>query len=282
MPNYDIYLPFSSIFSKLIYFRQNPKRMLDAAKYLFLINSKQWKEIPRIYMTLKCNLNCPYCADGIFYDKSNMGYSLLPPDKWIEIISGLKCNTIILTGGEPSLYPNLQKVINAVDKHFMIDTNLSPSFTKLLNNLRRPVSVFGSIHIYGGLDVRESVIKNLKILKVSKNLYYSVHMIDVENNRKVLNDYLNYFKLKNIPVTISRNQFVNNEACAGKFKKKVKCSYNQFYIGPDGNRYFCVSKLIRNAKDGIIDYGIKNPEIICHEYGWCSPCDEIAEVEILD
>ncbi|ODS34586.1 MAG: hypothetical protein SCARUB_00321 [Candidatus Scalindua rubra] len=277
----NTYLPFSNIFYKLIYFRRNPRRVLDAAKYLFLINSWRWKEIPKIYLTLKCNLNCPYCSNGIFYDQSNMGYSILSTDEWIEIINGLKSKTIILTGGEPSLYPNLQKIINAVDKHFMIFTNLPLHFIKLLNSLNRPVSVFGSIHIYDGLDVRESVIKNLMVLETSKNLYYSAHMVDVESNRKVMADYVDFLKTNKIPVTINRNQIVDNGACKGEFKKKVKCSYNEFYIGPDGNRYICVSKLVRKAKEGIIDYNVKNPEIICHEYGLCSPCDEIAKVEII-
>ncbi len=267
---------------QLNYFKYKPKRVLAGAKLLFLINSRRWKEIPRIYLTLRCNLNCLYCSNGIFYDKSEMGYSNLKYDTWIEIISSLKSKTIILSGGEPSLYAGLSNIINAVNKHFLIFTNLPNNFGKFLSDLNKPVSVYASIHnINDGLEFKKNVLSNIRMLETSKNcLYYSVHIVDFENNRKIISDYVDYFQQYGIPITVNRNQFVNNISCTGKFKKAVKCHYKHFYIGPDGNRYICVSKLVRNVKDGIMSYGTTLPEMICDEYGWCSPCDEVADSKI--
>ncbi len=43
------------------------------------------ESIPHVYPVLKCNLNCPYCSDGFFYDKSYMGFNSLPVEKWLDI-----------------------------------------------------------------------------------------------------------------------------------------------------------------------------------------------------
>ena len=109
------------------------------------------------------------------------------------------------------------------------------------------------------------------------SLYYSFHIVDVEINRKIIWEYVDYFGRCGIPVTVVRNQFKNNVGSTCEYKKIVRCRYSYFYIGPDGNRYICVSKLVRRVRDGIIGYETRSPEMICGEYGWCSACDEVAD-----
>jgi hypothetical protein len=53
-------------------------------------------------------------------------------------------------------------------------------------------------------------------------------------------------------------------------------------IGPDGKRYICVSKMVRNQQSGIVPMDTELPSMICDEYGKCSPCDEVAVIRQID
>ena len=104
---------------------------------------KDERELDVIWMpTFRCNLNCTYCAARRlpqvthgFWDKhrSKFGEELrdgrteeLPPDEWIRIFS--ECpypiRQVAITGGEPSVYRSLPKVLAATEWDFTIDSNL--------------------------------------------------------------------------------------------------------------------------------------------------------------
>ena len=75
------------------------------------------ESIPHVYPVLKCNLNCPYCSDGFFYDKSYMGFNSLPVEKWIDILNGIDGDSVIISGGEPTIYKDLPHLITDASCH---------------------------------------------------------------------------------------------------------------------------------------------------------------------
>ncbi len=90
-----------------------------------------------IFVTLACNGRCPFCSNGKF---SNMKGDL-SLEKYLKLIdecAGLNVPVICLIGGEPLLYPGLNKLIERINQRggcSMIATNgylLSEEKTKEL------------------------------------------------------------------------------------------------------------------------------------------------------
>jgi len=100
------------------------------------------------------------------------------------------------------------------------------------------------------------------------------------NKALILSDKL---KQMNIDISFDEDQR-HFEGSKRKFKKKVLCSRNIILIAPDGDRFHCVSKLMRQKQsiENIFDSKLSNSKkkIICDEYGYCAPCDYLGETEM--
>lgn len=243
-----------------------------------------WTKIPRIYLTLKCNLRCPYCSNGRAYDYSEMGFRLLSGAQWVEKINNLPGNTVIFSGGEPCIHSDLALIVNNINKwHIYIYTNLNYNFDKFLRNLKKQIYFYISFHPNNKSIKIEKVIENLAKLKESgKYKDISVHLIAHHSNAP-FGHYVMKFAEHGYNLKVDRDQYetnlISNNACNFEKKSKVKCMYDRFYLAPDGKRYICVSKLVRRKPEGIVDFKKELPEMICDEYGYCSPCDEVANIK---
>jgi organic radical activating enzyme len=246
------------------------------------------EKIPRVYPTLQCNLRCPFCSDGLDYDKSRMGYEPLSKEQWIGIVDALPGHAVMFTGGEPTLYQDLPDVINAIHQiDVFLYTNLTYDVRKFFDRLTKPVRVFGSFHPNNKSATAERILENMKILadhpmcRGVENLHTINHASngDVEAHRKTFED-------NGIELEILEDQFTNNAhtpaACNHERLQTVRCSYDRVIIGPDGKRWICVSKMIRNCGDGQVPIDQQSvPEMTCSEFGRCSPCDQVAKIEFL-
>lgn len=243
----------------------------------------KFESIPRIYLSLRCNLRCPYCSDGLGYDYSEMGYKLLLGAEWIKIINSLLGNAVIFTGGEPLFHPDVAEIINHVNKqHIHLYSNFNHNVDDFLKKLKKQIYYSISFHPNNKSVKLEKTLKNLEALKRS-NKYLRISLVSIDHpSNGSMGNYEKKFAEAGFKLSILRNQYqtnlISNDACSFKDRKKVKCFYDRFYLGPNGKRYICVSKLVRNKKRGIIELNEKNPEIICEEFGFCSPCDEVAEI----
>ncbi|MHC4549468.1 MAG: radical SAM protein [Planctomycetota bacterium] len=246
-------------------------------------------KIPRVYPTLKCNLNCPFCSDGLDYDKSHMGYAPLTTERWIEIVDALPGNAVIFTGGEPTLFAGLPDVINAVHQDDLyLYTNLFYNVEKFFDRLTKPVKVFGSFHPNNKGVTAERIIANLRLLQAHPMCRYvaNVHTINHPSNGDV-DEHRRTFQAHGLDLDIHQDQFITNAntpaACDGRNLRTVRCAFDRIIIGPDGRRWICVSKMIRNVQDGLVPMDqTEVPELVCHEFGRCSPCDEVAQITLLD
>lgn len=240
---------------------------------------------PRIYPTLQCNLTCPYCSDGIYYDKSRMGYTLLSADQWVGIIDSLPGNSVIFTGGEPTLHPGLPEIINRIkQQHVMLYTNLAYDTKRFFDQLTKPITVYASFHPNNRRCTPEFMIGQVQTVlghPMCRRLM-DIHSIQTPENGD-LKAHRKLFAEHGVQLVLDDNQFENNRntpaACNGKTTRTVHCRLDRVLIGPHGQRRICVSKLVRSAADGIVPlHGTQAPEMICHEFGRCSPCDEVAEI----
>lgn len=91
-----------------------------------------------IFVTLACNGRCPFCSNGKFTEQRGS----LPLEKYLSLIdecADLNVPVVCLIGGEPLLYPHLNKLIERINQRgmsSMIATNgylLSEEKTKELS-----------------------------------------------------------------------------------------------------------------------------------------------------
>jgi len=248
------------------------------------LKEKFFNDVPaHIYLTLKCNLSCPYCVNQANPKESKIGkYNFSPGEKWIKAINNMN-KTIVFTGGEPTLHPDFIKIVNGIKKELsiIVYTNFcwSEQFTEdLLSQLKRPIKVLGSYHPSCGRP--EKILEVIKKLRKKGLFDGMIHAVGTKSQKGFLEKQVRpVFKRDGFFLTIDKDQFefFNKEACCMKFRKTVHCSGKGIIIAPDGKRYQCVSKMLR-MKDPLEDVfteNLRKDEIhsICPDYGFCSPCD---------
>jgi len=79
-----------------------------------------------LVLTGKCNFKCIHCYNENYYKEQHSEMSI---DKWKNVINELKdlgCMEIMITGGEPFLYPHIFEILSYLESHnimFSILTN---------------------------------------------------------------------------------------------------------------------------------------------------------------
>ncbi len=117
--------------------------------------------VPCVFVRLTgCNLRCSYCDTTYAYDEG----TVISLSDIISTINGYGCRNVCVTGGEPLLQKNINKLINLLKKnHFnvYIETNGSLNIDTLPKGIVRVVDIKcpGS-----GMD-QEMDWKNIKRLK---------------------------------------------------------------------------------------------------------------------
>ncbi len=85
----------------------------------------------------KCNYRCPYCFFNGMWEEVEKRNPYLPLEKWLEawhrIFEKYESVRILITGGEPFIYPDFIELVKELSKYCTIgfDTNLSCDKGKL-------------------------------------------------------------------------------------------------------------------------------------------------------
>ncbi len=93
----------------------------------------------------KCNYRCSYCFfDGKWEDVERFN-KYLSPEKWIKawmrVSRGYEYVRLLITGGEPFIYPSFIELLKELSKYFSIgfDTNLSCNKEQLIDFVNNTV-----------------------------------------------------------------------------------------------------------------------------------------------
>lgn len=235
----------------------------------------------RIYLTLRCNLRCPYCVNDEV-ENASKHYRLPGPQMWCEALNRERKH-IVFTGGEPFLYPHLEALINGLDRSLIlrIYTNLSLDVTGMIKSLDREVEFYVSWHPIGGS--RENLIRNLQAIRNHPLLSYSLHTIDVPETRDFLENDKAFFDAQGFRVDVDADQR-GFEGAGQSFSSGAYCRKRIYLIAPDGNRYPCVSRLMQRKApmENIFEKPLGQDICfsLCSEFGKCAPCDAMGETAI--
>jgi MoaA/NifB/PqqE/SkfB family radical SAM enzyme len=240
----------------------------------------------RIYLTLECNLRCPYCVHNHNLAESKAGaYRLVPWQEWAEFINRTGRN-VIFTGGEPFLYPDLVKLLNAINPGIKIKiyTNFGQDMRDFIAGIHRSVTFFGTYHPSGG--PAQDFISTIDGLTAAGKFKGTIHMVGWEQQLDFVKKVKRQFADNGWFVYIDSDQYLTGAGSSLKFRKNVRCRKRIYLIAPDGRRFICVSKMLRQKDDlgNVLHDGLGPEKVctLCPEYGYCNPCDSLGDTEIIE
>ena len=220
-------------------------------------------EIPRVYPTLTCNYHCPYCVN----DPPKR--QIISGDRWIDILNGWPGDTVIFTGGEPTLHPDFADIINGLQKaEIRVYTNMSWK-KSWLDRLQRKINVYASFHPNQKNSAEEVAEKTRYLLDQGHGLI-NIHINKASGEH---DKHLETFSKYGIKLVMEEDQYQSPKYTERLGTTDVLCTMPRSLIGPDGLRYICVAKLEDGNPTGRIEHQQIPAVRPCHIYGQCRPCD---------
>ncbi len=235
----------------------------------------------RIYPTLRCNLQCPYCSNFLNEKYTKHVYHELTKDDWLKIIEKVN-RDVIITGGEPFLFPHLEELIQAIPSrlHVSIYTNMTLSPKKFIETVKRPVFFLGSYH--PSHIPRQRVKDHVLQLASCSNFSGVVHTVNNGYSAREQAELLRDFS--DIPWNFFLDQDqrkASNEKVSQKVEKSVLCRNRIILVGPDGFRYPCMRHMLEHSsqKENLLleELSGETVETHCSHWGTCSYCDNLIE-----
>lgn len=214
-----------------------------------------------LHLTYKCNLACEYCYNK---DKINSCHDICLED-WKQIIDVLHndgANHIVLTGGEPTLYPEYENVVEyAASKDFSIDTltngtllnRLSSDTLKLVNNFIVSLDSLDDGQTHRLNSAKYSILKQVEEF-VARGANLRIRSVLTAKNKNAVRSLQNYLDDKEIPYlevpfipsSISELDLVpdfdSKNICEDYDLNRVEecgAGFSIVSFSPDGNIYPC-------------------------------------------
>jgi len=221
-----------------------------------------------IFPTLSCNGKCDFCAIVPGRGSVRTG-TVIPPAAWVSSLVRQECDALYITGGEPMLYPGVEKIVNSVSCPVWFYTNGTVPMGEFLESVIFPerLSVRLSFHPHLGL---EPLIGTYRLLR-KKRVRVSVHMVDTGRHVEWWRN-----ELRRLGIVAHMDPDFRKFPRAER-RRDVRCSVPNVVVGPDGWIYPCTSKLVRGVdkvkrlSDGKFRMG---SWYSCGEPDACAPCDQ--------
>ncbi len=255
------------------------------------------------FLTLACNLRCPYCINH----HSNKARSIkcrknmMTPEEWVAAANRLVLRDdvpLTLQGGEPTLHKGFFKIVNDVKRSVKMDllTNMSFDVDEFIDNVpvwrfkrEAPYAAIRVSYHPGQNDIEELIKKTLKLERAGFRIgLYSVF----HPSPKIKNHILKIKKrCEGIGIDFRTKDFLGEwggelygvykykGSVNGKVIGSCECKTTEIIVGPDGNVYKCHADLY-GARDPIAhildkDFTSQDIDVFreCRYYGKCNPCD---------
>ena len=240
----------------------------------------------RLSVTDKCNFRCNYCIteDTKFMNDSEL-LSLSEIEKLIKVLKDLNFKSIRLTGGEPTLRPDIidiAKIIQKFYSEFSITTNGSLMYI-LVKNLKK----YGLKNVNFSLDslnreTFKSITKRDDLNNVIKGLEKSLELglnvklntVMQKRNFNEVFDLMEFAAKYDLPIRFielmpignnyNEDDFISEDTLKSKISEKYSLIPYNKKLGNGPSKYYLIKEL--KSKVGFIS-------AITHNF--CSSCNKI-------
>ncbi len=258
------------------------------------------------WITLKCNLKCPYCHAEQVGDPL-LKHPIESTDRWIEAWNRIDDDLLIdITGGEPFLQPELPRLINSLDdsKTVAITTNLTRDMTQFAQIVspEKCVSITASLHPSQRMNV-EYFIGKMLLLK-NRGFNISANYVAYPEQMWLIDGFRDQFAqfglsihvdpytpgpvYPYVPSTVERRhleQFFGthrDDPYADEMKTYLcDAGMNYFVVSPNGQVSSCVARMYKGDMGNIFDadFRLEREPMRCRTK-FCPGCDADKTVRI--
>ena len=255
------------------------------------------------FLTLACNLQCPYCINqhnsGV--QKVHVNKRNMTAEEWVVAANRLVLRDdlpLTLQGGEPTLYKGFYYIINKVKESIKMDllTNMYFNADEFISKVpvwrftrEAPYAAIRVSYHPGQNNIDELVKKTLKLQDAGFRVgIYSLETPDPETKRHVeevresclkqgidfrYKEFLGEWDGK------LRGKFKYDDSVLGREMKTCECRTTELIVDPAGYVYRCHADLYksRSPMAHILDEDFNETSLNkfrgCDKYGDCNPCD---------
>jgi hypothetical protein len=254
------------------------------------------------FLTLACNLRCPYCINrhGTIADSTSVRRHM-SADEWIAAADRLLLRDdlpLTLQGGEPTLHQGFFRIVNEVKPEIRMDlmTNLMFDVDAFIANVpvwrftrEAPYAAIRVSYHPGQNDIDDLVAKTIRLQEAGFRIgLYGIEHPDPEIRGHILEVQEKCLKLG---LDFRLKEFLGEHTgrMYGTFKyqdcvnaaglKQCRCRTTELIADPAGYVYKCHADLYsgRNPIAHILDADFNEDSIDefreCACYGTCNPCD---------
>ena len=259
-----------------------------------------------LFLTLSCNLACPYCINlnEKGSSRSSVNKKQIKPYEWVEFINRLclvdeegnirRDIPLTLQGGEPTMYKGFYEVVNGVSSRFKLDllTNFMFDVDEFIQKV--PVEKFTREAKYAAIrvsyhpgqnEIGDLIIKHHKMRDAG--FYVGIYSVATPQNMEHIKEVQEKCKQEGIDFRVKEYLGFDGKKWHGTFKyqdaifqtieKYCECKTTELIVGPNGGVYRCHSDLYENRIPigNILDRDFRIQDIYrpCYVYGHCNPCD---------
>ncbi|MSN25210.1 MAG: radical SAM protein [Geobacter sp.] len=250
------------------------------------------------FLTLACNLACPYCINR--HDVL-AARRLMSVDDWITAANRLVLRQdlpLTLQGGEPTLHPGFYRFVNEVKPEIKMDlmTNLMFDVDAFIRNVplwrftrEAPYAAIRVSYHPGQNDINDLIAKTVKLQQAGFRIgLYGIEHPDAELRGHILECQERClalgldFRLKEFLGDhdgVMYGTFKYDDSVSSQTVKQCECRTSEILVDPAGNVFKCHADLYggRNPVAHILDADFNADSIDefrgCSHYGTCNPCD---------
>lgn len=255
------------------------------------------------FLTLACNLKCPYCIN-LHNSESRLeqsGRKKLDTDYWIQAANRLELRDdlpLTLQGGEPTLWPGFYRLVNEVKPEIRMDlmTNMQFDPDQFIERVplwrftrEAPYAPIRVSYHPGQNSIDDIIAKTVRLQSAGFRVgIYAVEHPDeavrrqlTDVQKRCLDQGLDFrFKefLGEFRGTLF-GQFRYEGAVSGNASRQCTCRTTEIIVDPSGFVYRCHADLYsgRNPVAHILDQDFSENVIDefrdCDRFGTCNPCD---------
>ncbi|MFW9993816.1 MAG: 7-carboxy-7-deazaguanine synthase QueE [Candidatus Odinarchaeota archaeon] len=179
-----------------------------------------------------CNLRCVYCDTPYSYDTSQE-YRNLSPSEIIEEALAYNCRFVVITGGEPLLQSELDKVLRALKRVPRINITVETNCTIIRQELIDLVDLWSlspklkgsSQHFDEG--ILDSYLENTRTLQLK---FVILDSDDLDQVKEILEKRQNRFALERIPIIFQPDGRLPNEEYLETWNALVEMVKNDRFL----------------------------------------------------